>query len=281
MFSELKRHGSITKTIELACGQCHGCRLERSRQWATRCIHESQMHAQNCFITLTYDDDHLPQRGQLNYSDFQKFMKRLRKKTHPIKVRFYLGAEYGEQNERPHFHACLFNHDWHDKEFLTKSPTGAKIYTSKTLQELWPNGYSSTAELTFQSAAYVARYCMQKVTGKAAEEHYKRQDENGEYQLTPEFNKMSLKPGIGAGWLDKYEADVYSHDHVIVNGVACTPPKYYDKLLKRRNPERIEELKNERELNGLKHRSDNTEDRLRIKEIVAKAKTKALLRNKI
>ena len=122
---------------------------------------------------------------------------------------------------------------------------------------------------------------MQKVTGKAAEEHYKRRDEEGEYQLTPEFNRMSLKPGIGAKWLDKYENDVYINDHVIVNGISCTPPKYYDKLLKRRNPERLEELKNERELDGLKYRHDNTEDRLRVKEIVAKAKTKALLRNKL
>lgn len=281
VFTELKRNGNITTQLKLACGQCIGCRLERSRQWAMRCVHEAQMHPQNSFITLTYDDNNLPYRNNLNYEDFQKFMKRLRKHTGPSQVRFYMGGEYGELNWRPHFHACIFGWDWPDKVFFKRSPSGERVYTSATLQRLWPFGYSSTANVTFQSAAYIARYCVQKVTGKAAEEHYKRQDENGVYHLTPEFNQMSRKPGLGATWFAKYKTDVYNHDHVIVNGMECSPPKYYDKILKRENRDRLEQLKETREQDGLLHKADNTHQRLDARHQVAKAKAKMLLRNKV
>lgn len=280
VFNEMKRHGA-SKAIKLPCGQCTGCRLERSRQWAMRCVHEAQMHKENCFITLTYNDDHLPRRGQLKYSDFQKFMKRLRKKEAHKEIRFYMGAEYGEENARPHYHACIFGHDWPDKVHHTNSPSGEKIYTSKQLQELWPYGYSSSANVTFKSAAYIARYCLKKVTGKAAEDHYRRFDEEGEYQLIPEFNKMSLKPAIGKTWLEKYKDDVYNYDHIIINGAVCSPPKYYDKLLKRWNKDRLEELKEEREQNALVHKAHQTPERLAVRETVHKAQISQLKRNKI
>lgn len=207
-------------------------------------------------------------------------MKRLRKRTN-CRVRFYMGAEYGSENGRPHFHACLFGWDWPDKKYFKTSEAGGKIYTSELLADLWPYGYSSTAEVTFESAAYIARYCMQKVTGKLAELHYKREDENGVYHLTPEYNKMSLKPGIGASWLDKHKADVYNQDHVIINGMECKPPKYYDKLLKKMDPERLAKHQENREKRGADNRSDNTPERLKDKEEVAKAKIKALKRGKL
>lgn len=280
VFNEMKRHGN-TRALKIPCGQCIGCRLERSRQWAIRCVHESQMHKENCFITLTYNDEHLPHRGQIQYSDFQKFMKRLRKKEKEKQIKYYMGAEYGDINERPHYHACIFGHDWPDKKHHANSPSGEKIYTSEELQELWPYGYSSTANVSFHSAAYIARYCLKKVTGQAAEEHYKRTDENGEYQKIPEFNKMSLKPAIGKTWLEKYKGDVYNNDHVIINGVACNPPKYYDKLLKRMDKDRLEELKECREENAAKHKSDNTPERLKVREIVQQAQLNQLIRGKI
>lgn len=283
VFTELKRHGDIVQNLKIACGQCHGCRLERSRQWAVRCVHEAQLHRRNCFITLTYDEEHIPHRSNLNHEDFQKFMKRLRKHNGPNKVRFYMGAEYGTLNNRPHFHACLFGTDFNDKKIHTRNHENKPIYTSETLQKLWPYGYSSIAELNFHTAAYIARYCMQKVTGQAAEEHYKRTDPNtGEiYHLTPEYNKMSLKPGIGAAWLDKYENDVYNYDHVIINGMEASPPKYYDKLLKRKNADRLAEIKEQREVTDPKQWLDNTPERLKVKEVVSKARTKSLLRGKI
>lgn len=239
------------------------------------------MHKDNCFITLTYNEENAPHRNNLNYRDFQLFMKRLRKRTAKTDVRFYMGAEYGEKNGRPHFHACIFGWDWPDKKLLATTPTGNKIYRSAMLEELWPYGYSSSAEVTFQSAAYIARYCMKKVTGDAAKTHYKRTDENGDYWLTPEFNKMSNRPGIGAKWLDKYKNDVYNHDHVIINGMEITPPKYYDKLLKRQDPDKLAKHQENREIRGAATRHDNTPERLEAKRIVAEAKIKNLKRGKV
>ena len=278
IFSEHKSN-DVRRTLTLPCGQCIGCKLERARQWAVRCTHEATLHENNCFVTLTYDDEHLPYRGQLQHSDFQKFMKRLRKHTGPDRVRFYMGGEYGSQNWRPHYHACLFGIDWQDKRVYSETKQGHTLYESDTLTRLWGMGLCTSGAITFDSAGYIARYCTSKITGDMAENWYKRRDDEGEYQLTPEYSKMSLKPGIGAGWLDKYTSDVYTHDYVIINGKETKPPKYYDKLLDRTNPDRYEELKGERELRALENWQDNTPERLAVKEKVTHAAIRQLERN--
>ena len=158
-----------TPDLQVPCGQCVGCRLERSRQWALRCVHEASLHKENCFITLTYNDEHLPEHGHLIYRDFQLFMKRLRKRT-GVRVRFYMCGEYGENFGRPHFHACLFGYNFPD---LVRWKAGkSTLYRSKLLESLWTDGYSSVGEVSFESAAYVARYILKKVTGDDAEAHY-------------------------------------------------------------------------------------------------------------
>lgn len=278
MFNELQRHGTSTQ-ITLPCGQCIGCRLERSRVWAMRCVHEAKMYKENCFITLTYDDEHLPHRGQLVKKDFVDFMKRLRK--HKQGIRFYQGGEYGTENWRPHFHAILFNWDWPDKKYFKTTGSGEKIYTSEMLEKLWPYGYSSTAEMTFESAAYIARYCLQKVTGKNAEQHYKRHDENGEYQLQPEYNNMSRMPGLGTAFYQKYKGDIINNDYVVVRGVVTNVPKFYDKILKREDPEKMRDFKEQREWKGYQNREDNTQARLNVKETVKKAALRQLNRGQI
>lgn len=234
------------------------------------------MHENNSFITLTYDEEHLPHRGQLQHKDFADFVKRARKKH---KFIYYMAGEYGSLNGRPHFHAGLFGHDWNDKVLLKTTGSGNPIYTSATLSRLWPWGFASTAEVTFESMAYIARYCMSKITGDMAEEHYKRYDYLGEYQLNQEYNVFSN--GLGKKWLEKYTSDVYTYDYVIINGVETRPPKYYDKLFEASNPERFEELKNERILQAQARYLDNTDERLLVKEKVAKAKTNSLKRGKI
>jgi len=244
----------VDGSLELPCGQCIGCRLERSRQWAMRCLHESSLYESNSFITLTYDDSNLPAGGSLNYPDFQRFMKRLRKNSKST-IRFYMGGEYGESTARPHFHACLFGYDFPDKVYFRKSASGEKLYTSKFLESLWPFGLSSIGDVTFQSAAYIARYCVQKVTGDAADVHYacpEFVDEDGVVRssVVPEFNHMSLKPGIGARWLAKYQTDVFPRDYVVVNGVKTKPPKYYDVLFERENPGVFSDLVAQRELDA-------------------------------
>lgn len=270
VFVERQRHDTV-KELSLPCGRCIGCKLERSRQWAMRCMHEASLHKQNCFITLTYRDEDLPDRSQLEYAPFQRFMKRLRKAYAPDHVGFYMCGEYGSHTWRPHFHACLFNCDFPDKRLISSSDQ-IKLYTSPTLERLWPYGLSSIGALTFESAAYVARYCVQKRTGSISQFWYARTDAKGPYLLNPEFNHMSLKPGIGRDFANKWFKDIYTFDQVIVNGHACAPPKYYDKILKRIDVERFEEIAYERELDARGRYLDNTPERLAVKEEVAQAR---------
>lgn len=279
VFQELARYDVVAQ-LSLPCGQCIGCRLERSRKWAMRCMHEASLYDANCFLTLTYSPDNLPHRGQLVYSDFQKFMKRLRKDC-GFPVRFYMCGEYGSENGRPHFHALLFGLDFADKRHFKRLPSGDSLFVSDTLNRLWPFGFASIGNVTFESAAYVARYCVQKVTGWNARFAYSRLDADGVYQLVPEFNKMSLKPGIGARWLEKFSTDVFPRDYVVVNGVKSAVPKYYDKLLDRSNPDLLEEIKERRVADAKLRFEDNTDERLGVKEVVAKARNKMLIRSLI
>lgn len=280
VFYESKRHDTV-KSLSLPCGQCVGCRLERSRQWAIRCMHEAQMHTENCFITLTYDDDHLPSDRSLHYRDFQLFIKRLRKRYPGRRIRYYMAGEYGENFGRPHWHACIFGFDFHDKKLWKRTSANSLLYRSQDLELLWPFGYSSIGDVTFESAAYVARYIMKKVTGKNASKHYEEIDpDTGEItNRTPEFTKMSLKPGIGYEWYKQYTSDVYPHDYVVVRGKKVKPPKYYDKKYKIDNPYEFDEVLYIREKSAKLNHADNTLERLAVKEQVAKAKLQKLKRN--
>ena len=273
--------------ISLPCGQCIGCRLEKSRQWAVRCMHEAQLHENNCFITLTYDEENLKSRS-LDKTDFQKFLKRFRKSIAPAKIRYYMAGEYGSKFGRPHFHACIFGYDFHDKKLFKRTPSGSLIYRSKNLEKLWTYGYSSIGDVTFESAAYIARYIMQKYNGEmdrnnthiTREEHYTYCDlSTGELiKLEPEYNKMSLKPGIGAEWLKKYRSDVYPNDYVVINGKKTKPPRYYDKIQQIDYPFEYEEISHNREKTAKLRHEDNTLDRLAAKEQVTKAKLQLLKR---
>jgi hypothetical protein len=276
-FKETDEHD---RQISLPCGQCIGCRLERSRQWAMRCIHEAQLHENNCFITLTYNDQNLPQNGSLTKSDFQKFIKRLRKFIAPAKLRYYMAGEYGTSFGRPHFHACIFGHDFHDKKLHQRTASGSVLYTSKDLEKLWTYGYSSIGDVTFESAAYVARYIMQKQTGKVDPNHYTFCDlQTGELiKLQPEYNQMSLKPGIGADWYKKYKNDVYPHDFVEIRGKKLKPPKYYDQLYSKENPYEFDQILYTREKQAKLRPEEHSYERLLVKETVQKAKLQQLKR---
>lgn len=275
--------------FKLPCGRCVGCRLDRSRKWAIRCMHESRMHRDNCFITLTFApftwiDTRRDSGADLIYAEFQKFMKRLRKHFKGSKIRFYMAGEYGEEFGRPHFHACLFGVDFPDRVFFTRSPSGEPIYRSAILEKLWPYGYSSVGNFDFKTAAYVARYVMKKITGDAADDHYETLDPTtGEvFWREPEFNRMSLKPGIGATWFQKYKSDVYPHDHVIVNGKPVSVPRYYDKLYERDDSDNLVTLDTKIRPARLQKAKlsldDNTPMRLQVKEQVAIANLSRLRR---
>lgn len=271
-----RRDGFADLPVEVPCGQCIGCRLERSRQWAIRCMHEASLHEDNCFITLTYDDEHLPADGGLHVEHMQKFFKRLRKSLHGEKIRYFHCGEYGEQYKRPHYHACIFGYTFPDQEFF-KTTNNIHIYTSPALRTLWPFGFSTVGSLTFESAAYTARYILKKVTGSddLKQKAYERVcPDTGEiFQVQPEYTTMSRRPGIGHGWYQKYKGDCYPSDFIVMRGRKMQPPKYYDGLY-----EHIDDMKQKRRQRAMKHKNNNTRERLLVRERVKLAQIKFLKR---
>lgn len=268
-------------TLTLPCGRCMGCRLERSRQWAVRCMHEAQMWENCCFLTLTYSPDELPLGGTLVKKDLQDFMKRFRRShsgveplfCHKTKqfgsdfpIRFFACGEYGEMLSRPHYHLIVFNYDFKDK-VLWKVIDGVRYFVSDILSALWGKGHCVIGDVSFDSCAYVARYCTKKITGDKADSHY------GDRQ--PEFMTCSLKPAIGRVWLDRFgKTDVFSHDYVVTNGVKCKPPRYYDKCFESIDPEAFDAVKMARQVRGELKAHDNTHARLKVKEQCLDARMK-------
>ena len=279
-----RRSDGIEK-MTVACGGCIGCRLDRSRAWAARIIHESQLHDENCFITLTYDEDKMPRLftggpGTLLKSDFQKFMKRLRKRLAPRKIKYYMCGEYGDNYNRPHYHACVFGFQPEDQELFTINGEN-QVYTSEMLSKTWGRGFVTVGSLTFESAAYVSRYVLKKVTGALAHDHYLRCDEYGvAYWLEAEYNSMSRRPGIGKEWYEKYKTDLFPSDEIPVpgSGVFKKVPRYYETILESEDPEQHALVKDLREQFRKAHGDEYTPQRLWQKYKVKKAQVAMLKR---
>lgn len=248
------------------------------------------MHSENAFITLTYKDIDHP---SLDHQDFQKFMKRLRKKINRT-IRFYMCGEYGVDQDdlaagmknpglgRKHFHALIFGYQFPDKYEYKRTPAGEIIYRSETLEKLWPLGHSSTAELTYETAAYVARYVTKKITGDIAHDHYQVIDKHtGEiHQVKPEYTSMS--GGIGKSWLEKYHTDVFPSDEVLVKtktGIKkIKTPAYYTRWLKKHSEKLHDDIKQRRKENAKKHKSNNTPERLETRLYLQENKAAMLKR---
>jgi len=219
-------------------------------------------------VTLTYAEEWLPKDGSLVPQDLVKFMKRLRRYIEPRKVRFFGCGEYGEQTMRPHYHLLLFGYDFPDKRRVSSRKEYPE-WTSSLLETMWGFGRTLIGSVSFESAAYVARYVTKKVTGPLAVEHYQRVLPSGEIvELEPEFGRMSRRPGIGRAWFEQFGNDVYPADEVISRGVKAKPPRFYDGLLEEASPLEAWLVKRERELAG----ETPTEERLISKEKVAKAR---------
>jgi len=261
------------------------------------------------FLTLTYEV--VPQHGTLVKKHFQDFMKRLRKSmpfdVPPVpssliaselrgegpaglssgaisgppeptqrKIRFFHCGEYGDRSERPHYHAIIFGYWFTDSKQYKKSKSGKQLWTSKTLEKLWSHGRCAIGTVSYQSANYVARYIIKKITGDHAEGYYSRlvPDTGEVVQVLPEYITMSTHPGIGALWLEKYQTDVYPSDFVLGNGKKFPVPHYYDKLLRRKNAELLAQLKADRRRRGITTRNiaNSKPARLAVRETVAKAR---------
>lgn len=274
-----KQHCDSPGAFKIPCGKCIGCQLTRARQWAIRCIHESKFHPQSCFITLTYNKENLPKNGSIDPYDFQCFMKRLRK-TAKTKIRYFHCGEYGKKLKRPHYHAIIFGYSFPDRKLFKSEPF--RWYRSEILESLWTKGYSTICELTDASAGYVARYTLKKVYGDEAKNHY--QGKHSEY-IT-----MSRMPGLGKLWYDKYKTDIYPEGTYVHNGAKIAPPKYYDRLYEKENPEDMKRIKACRmkklnditvadEINGVQRRVSNSDSiRLSVRERIKLSQIRHLKR---
>lgn len=256
--------------LKLPCGQCIGCRLDRSLQWAVRCMHEKQLHAESSFVTLTYDDAHLPEGGTLVVRDHQLFMKRLRFKMGK-RIRFYMCGEYGETTKRPHYHYLFFNRDFSDKKFYNLTKAGHRLYTSELLRELWPQGHNVIGDVTLESCAYVARYIVDKLNGPAAADHYRVVTGDGVVvDRCPEFTCGSRRPGLASEWYEKYGNHSHrSGDFAVLDGKRVRMPRFYDNKFELTAADEMDMLRRRRRRNAVRHRKNNYVDRLRVREVVA------------
>lgn len=263
------RNGKLYyQKLFVPCGQCIGCRLEYSRQWALRCVLEAKQHQNNYFVTLTYNDENLPsvencildeESGEvcaefishpLVPKDLTDFMKLLRRELEYhynwTGVRFYACGEYGSKTQRPHFHIILFNMPvLEDLELYTINYAHDRLYNSKFLDKIWKKGYIVVGNVSFDSCAYVARYMMKKHKGKDA---YFYAD-NG---LVPEFSRCSRRGGIGSGFFQSNRQTIYRFDEVLITDKdgkvrRLRPPKYYDRLYDLDDPAFIADLKARRQ----------------------------------
>lgn len=229
------------------CGRCIGCRLEHKRQWAVRGWHEAQLHEANSFLTLTYDDEHVPPGGSLDPRAVVLFMKRLRRAVEPRKVSYLYAGEYGDRTGRPHYHACLFGLDFPDQQVVGER-RGYAVAVSPLVASLWtdpatgrPLGSHEIGELTRKAVAYVAGYVVKKAARNPRQGVCGVDVDTGEVVgLEPEFARMSRRPAIGRRWIEKFAGEVLVHDGVIVDGRRQAPPRYYNQVLAEVDPDGYE-----------------------------------------
>lgn len=231
-----KRFG-VDKTVP--CGQCAWCRYMLTRQWAVRCYLEAQCHGASSFLTLTYAPEHLPSDLSLKKSHVQGFLKRLRRNLdyhYPdTKIRFFASGEYGDDKGRPHYHILIFGFGFPDKEFWKTSKKGHSLFRSAFLEKCWKKGHSWIGDVELESASYVAGYIRKKINGEAAEKHYSGRE--------PEFSLQSTSPGIGAAWYEKNNHWLWKDLEIRIANRSYRPPRYFEKLLEKENPELYSEVK--------------------------------------
>lgn len=243
--------GVITDFVEIPCGKCVSCRRLNAARWSDRLMLELQDHQESCFLTLTYDDEHITWVNDasgdsddiiytLNKRDFQLFMKRLRKRIEPKKVRFFACGEYGETTFRPHFHVILFGWCPSDLIQFKKNFQNDILYISEELSSIWQNGNVLVGKVTQNSCRYVARYCMKKAFGVDALFYEKM-------GVLPEFIEMSRKPGIGRKYFELHYDEIAKYKTINVStdtgGISMSIPPYYVNLIESVDPDLYREIK--------------------------------------
>lgn len=280
-------------------------------------MHEAQLHKRTSFITLTIADEFLKstspatsqslvagpasrlplpvarhartetrahdslEHASLQPRDLQLFTKRLNESTRRrfgVGVRYYACGEYGDKTNRPHYHIAVFGEDFADDRRKWKVTHGGhQLWRSSRLKELWPYGTADIGELTFESAAYIARYVMKKKNGRLADTHYKRTNADGvDYWLEPEFARMSRGRALGSAWIETYLTSVYPHDRVIIRNKRSKPPRAYDIYLKNTDQAMHDLVKAARE--AAINPESVTPERLRAGEAILAAASQQLKR---
>lgn len=262
--------------LELPCGKCIGCKLDRARMWSVRIVHEAQFFDSNLFLTLTYDREHLAPSWSLEYPDFSGFMKRLRKRVVGVglcpngrkSIRFFCAGEYGGQSGRPHFHCILFNCFFPDQERLANG-----TFRSVLCEDLWRCGNVVIGDVNARSAAYVAGYTLKKRHGAGAAEHYEDVLDSRTGELSsrrPEFVVMSRRPGIGSWWYDRFKDDLFPGDTAVSEGKCYKVPRYYWERFKlEADAGVVEEVAYRRELKAAEQIEDSSPSRRFVREVVA------------
>lgn len=256
----------------IRCGNCEGCRVDKSRDWANRMLLEKEYWPddQCYFVTLTYDEDHVPKSyygdpvsGEaqpvltLSPEDLQLFLKRLRKRVEPDTIKYFACGEYGPETFRPHYHLIIFGLRLNDLVTYGRGEAGFMYYQSNFLTSVWaerkaptrhgsvtplsadpdyfctPLGRVLVAPATWQTFAYVARYTTKKLYGSEAQFYQ-------HFNIVPPFLRMSTKPAIGKRWFDDHP-DVYDFEYISVEtptgGRKFRPPRYFDRLFDAEDPE--------------------------------------------
>lgn len=290
----------VKNFIEIPCGKCLGCRLDYSRHWADRCMMELQSHESSYFVTLTYDDFHLPTTeyispitgeicdiNTLRKEDLRIFIRHLRQHTGQ-KIRFFASGEYGTHSLRPHFHIILFGLKLDDLVRISQNNLGQPYYSSPTISRAWcdsdgiPRGFVTVGEVTYESCAYTARYVMKK----AGKDNSLFTDKG----MEPEFTSMSTHPGIAYDYYSSHQ-DMFDfgtiHYSTPDGGKSCSIPRYFKKQLEKDDPAKFAKLKHNRKYikvnTKLKEEQSSLsyQDMLLAEESAKLNSVKALERNKV
>lgn len=263
-------HQHTYTEMQLPCGHCILCREEQARQWAVRITHEAQQHENNAFVTLTYKNEFLPEHNSLNYEHLRQWWRRVKRRHKGQTLRFYAVGEYGDKNDRPHYHVCVFGTAFdQDRVILRREPT--MLWTSPVLQADWPYGHTSAGALNFTTAQYTAGYMAKKLAKK--KQYVRIDEETGELvPLVQPRSFSSRHPAIGATWLEKHGDQVYAHDRVVINGKPQKPPRFYDRWLKERSEIAMQMINERRRENA--EPSTSEQNRARARNAHARAKSR-------
>lgn len=290
VFGEHPHLGSADWEMQLTpCRECIGCEDAAARDWATKCYCESKLHDRNCFLTLTYDQAHVPPHRMLRKRDVTLFIKRLRKHFAPVRLRYFYVGEYGTRTWRPHYHLCGFGFDLDDKKAYGKSKGGFPLYESATLDRLWGMGKCTVQDMTAETAYYAAGYCTKKrdphkTTTEADQAKWVPKKERArvcidtdtgeKYRYVPEFHEASTRPtALGIGFLERYPLDVWTAQGIVLPDGHINPiPQSFLAKIQQWCEDDYNALKDARREKALQRIGDTMPNRLEVREICTRAR---------